>query len=63
MFHDIRVGKDGDPIAIGTFRGLDAIHTEASRETSDNTKDRLEGFALMMRDVIFEDFKNQQTRA
>jgi hypothetical protein len=57
MFDNIRIGQDGNPVAIRTLGCFDTIHTETARQTSDTTKDRFEGLGLMVRDVVFKDCK------
>lgn len=54
MLDYVRVRKDRDPVAIGPFGRLDAIHTEAARQTSNTTEYRLESLALMVRNVVLK---------
>lgn len=56
MLYNIGVGEDGDPVALATFGGLDAIHGETSGETGDSTEYRLECLGKMMRHVVLEDW-------
>jgi len=56
----IGIGKNGDPVTAVAFWRLYPVHAETTRETGDTTKDGLEGFSEMMRDVVFEYCTNQR---
>lgn len=63
VLDDVGVGEDGDPVAVASFRRLDAVHREASGEAGDSAEDRLERLGEMMRDVVLEDWRSRERSA
>jgi len=55
VLDDIGVGEERNPVARLSLGSLDSVHREASRKTGDSSEDGLEGFGLMMGDVVLED--------
>lgn len=54
MLDNIWVCQDRHPVSVWSLWRLDAVHTETSWQASDTSKDGLERFTLMMRNVVFE---------
>ena len=59
VLDDVRVREDGYPVSRLALGRLDAVHAEATGQTSNATKHRLERFRQMMRDVVFEDYAEE----
>lgn len=52
VFDDIGVGENRDPVVLATLGGLDTVHAETPRQTSNTTKDGFESLSQVMRNEV-----------